>query len=254
MISFKDLHQGEEPLLLGNVWNVQSARIYEKSGCKALATSSSAVALSLGYEDGEEMSFEEYFYIIKRIKESVSIPLSVDLESGYGNTVGIVTSNIIRLLNIGIEGINLEDTYVVDGIRQLLDRDVFAEKLKDIFSTLKERRGDVFINIRTDPFLLGMENALEETLKKVKLFEELKADGVFVPCISDENDIKTVVSATQLPLNVMAVPGLPDFNVLKKLGVKRMTSGAFLNRYIYQQLEIMSENITNNKSFATLFV
>ncbi|MDR6525784.1 2-methylisocitrate lyase-like PEP mutase family enzyme [Chryseobacterium rhizosphaerae] len=253
MISFKDLHQGEEPLLLGNVWNVQSARIYEKLGYKALATSSSAVALSLGYEDGEEMRFEEYFYIIKRIKESVSIPLSVDLESGYGNTAGIVTSNILRLLDIGIAGINLEDTYVVDGIRQLLDREVFAEKLKDIFSTLKERRGDVFINIRTDPFLLGMENALEETLKRVKIFEELKADGVFVPCISDENDIKTVVSATQLPLNVMAVPGLPDFSVLKKLGVRRMTSGAFLNRYIYKQLEVMSEDITNNKSFTSLF-
>jgi len=253
MISFKDLHQGEEPLLLGNVWNVQSARIYEKLGYKALATSSSAVALSLGYEDGEEMSFEEYFYIIKRIKESVSIPLSVDLESGYGNTAGIVTSNILRLLDIGIAGINLEDTYVMDGIRQLLDREAFAEKLKDIFSTLKERRSDVFINIRTDPFLLGMENALEETLKRVKLFEELKADGVFVPCISDENDIKTVVSATQLPLNVMAVPGLPDFSVLKKLGVRRMTSGAFLNRYIYKQLEVMSEDITNNKSFTSLF-
>lgn len=253
MISFKDLHQGEEPLLLGNVWNVQSARIYEKLSYKALATSSSAVALSLGYEDGEEMSFEEYFYIIKRIKESVSIPLSVDLESGYGNTAGIVTSNILRLLDIGIAGINLEDTYVVDGIRQLLDREAFAEKLKDIFSTLKERRGDVFINIRTDPFLLGMENALEETLKRVKLFEELKADGVFVPCISDENDIKTVVSATRLPLNVMAVPGLPDFSVLKKLGVRRMTSGAFLNRYIYKQLEVMSEDITNNKSFTSLF-
>ncbi|GEN66107.1 isocitrate lyase/PEP mutase family protein [Chryseobacterium rhizosphaerae] len=253
MISFKDLHQGEEPLLLGNVWNVQSARIYEKLGYKALATSSSAVALSLGYEDGEEMSFEEYFYIIKRIKESVSIPLSVDLESGYGNTAGIVTSNILKLLDIGIAGINLEDTYVVDGIRQLLDREAFAEKLKDIFSTLKERRGNVFINIRTDPFLLGMENALEETLKRVKLFEELKADGVFVPCISDENDIKTVVSATRLPLNVMAVPGLPDFSVLKKLGVRRMTSGAFLNRYIYKQLEVMSEDITNNKSFTSLF-
>ncbi|CAH0167876.1 isocitrate lyase/phosphoenolpyruvate mutase family protein [Chryseobacterium sp. Bi04] len=253
MISFKELHQGEEPLLLGNVWNVQSAGIYEKSGCKALATSSSAMALSLGYEDGEEMSFEEYFYIIKRIKESVSIPLSVDLESGYGNTEEIIVSNIIRLLEIGIAGINLEDTYVVDGRRQLLNREVFAEKLKNIFSTLKDRRSDVFINIRTDPFLLGMENALEETLKRVKLFEELKADGVFVPCISNENDIKAVVSATQLPVNVMAVPGLPDFSVLKKLGVKRITSGAFLNRYVYQQLEIMSENIKNNKSFATLF-
>lgn len=253
MISFKDLHQSEEPLLLGNVWSVQSARVYEKLGYKALATSSSAVALSLGYEDGEQMSFEEYFYIIKRIKESVSIPLSVDLESGYGITNDIVVSNIIRLLDIGVAGINLEDTYFVDGERKLLDRDVFSEKLKDIFSKLKERRSEVFINIRTDPFLLGIENALEETIKRVECFEELKADGVFVPCMSSENDIKGVAGSTRLPLNVMAVPGLPDFNVLKKLGVKRITSGAFLNRYIYRELERISEDITNNKSFTSLF-
>ncbi|WP_185111109.1 isocitrate lyase/phosphoenolpyruvate mutase family protein, partial [Chryseobacterium contaminans] len=127
MISFKKLHQEEEPLLLGNVWNVQSAKVYQKSGYKALATSSSAVAMSLGYEDGEQMSFEEYFYMIKRIKASVSIPLSVDLEGGYGNTSEIVVSNIIKLLDIGIAGINLEDTCMADGERQLVDRNVFLE-------------------------------------------------------------------------------------------------------------------------------
>ncbi|REC44628.1 isocitrate lyase/PEP mutase family protein [Chryseobacterium pennipullorum] len=253
MSSFKELHHSDEPLLLGNVWNVQSARIYEKAGYKALATSSSAVALSLGYEDGEQISFEEYFYVIKRIKESVSIPLSVDLESGYGNTNEIVVSHIIRLLETGVAGINVEDSYVVDGERKLLDRDVFFEKLKDVFSKLKERRAEIFVNIRTDPFLLGIDNALEETLRRVKLFEELKADGVFVPCISNESDIKAVVHSTTLPLNVMAVPELPDFKVLKELGVSRMSSGDFLNRYIYKELERISEDIIDSQSFATLF-
>ncbi|WP_160138749.1 isocitrate lyase/phosphoenolpyruvate mutase family protein [Chryseobacterium sp. c4a] len=254
MISFKSLHQEEEPLLLGNVWNVQSAKVFEKLGYKALATSSSAVAMSLGYEDGEQMSFEEYFYIIKRIKASVSIPLSVDLEGGYGSTDEIVVSNIIKLLEIGVVGINLEDTYVIHGERKLLDRNVFFEKLSTILSMLKERRNEIFINIRTDPFLLGMENALEETLKRIEGFEKLNVDGIFVPGMTNEEDIKTIVHATSLPLNVMCLPDLPNFETLKSAGVKRITSGAFLNRHIYRELEKISDTITNSKSFTALFI
>ncbi|MCJ7935614.1 MAG: isocitrate lyase/phosphoenolpyruvate mutase family protein [Chryseobacterium sp.] len=253
MISFKSLHQGKEPLLLGNVWNAQSARAFEKSGYKALATSSSAVALSLGYEDGEQMTFEEYFYMIKRIKESVSIPLSVDLEAGYGPADDIIVSNILKLLDIGVAGINLEDTYVVEGKRELMDREAFYEKLEKIFLGLKERRGDIFINIRTDPFLLGIDNALEETLRRAELFEKLNADGIFVSGMTVDNDIKTVVNATSLPVNVMGLPDLPDFDTLTALGVKRITSGGFLNRHIYNELEIISTEIINNRSFSTLF-
>ena len=253
MIGFKNLHHEEEPLLLGNVWNVQSAKVYENLGYKALATSSSAVAMSLGYEDGEQ-SFEEYFYIIKRIKESVSIPLSVDLEGGYGSSPQIIASHIINLLEIGVVGINLEDSYINDGERQLLDRDVYFEKLSNILSMLKERRSEIFINVRIDPFLLRMENALEETLLRVTLFEKLAIDGVFIPGITQEADIKTVINATTLPVNVMAMPDLPDFETLKRAGVKRITSGAFSNRHIYHELERISDTIINNKSFSALFI
>ncbi|WP_250255217.1 isocitrate lyase/phosphoenolpyruvate mutase family protein [Chryseobacterium sp. Marseille-Q3244] len=254
MIGFKNLHHEEEPLLLGNVWNVQSAKVYENLGYKALATSSSAVAMSLGYEDGEQMSFEEYFYIIKRIKESVSIPLSVDLEGGYGSSPQIIASHIINLLEIGVVGINLEDSYINDGERQLLDRDVYFEKLSNILSMLKERRNEIFINVRIDPFLLRMENALEETLLRVTLFEKLAIDGVFIPGMTQEADIKTVINATSLPVNVMAMPDLPDFETLKRAGVKRITSGGFSNKHIYHELEKISDTIINNKSFSALFI
>ncbi|CAD0225497.1 isocitrate lyase/phosphoenolpyruvate mutase family protein [Chryseobacterium sp. JV274] len=254
MISFKQLHQSEEPLLLGNVWNVESAKVYEKLGYKALATSSSAVALSLGYEDGEQMTFEEYFYIITRIKESVSIPLSVDLESGYGSKNDTVVSNILQLIEAGVSGINIEDTYVAGGIRKLTDRKFFYEKLKDIFIKLGKSREKVFINIRTDAFLLNIENKLEETLERIKLFEELKADGVFIPCVTSENDIKTITEATSLPVNVMGVSDLPDFDTLKELGVKRITSGAFMYRHIYKELEKVSQVIRQERSFSKLLI
>ncbi len=251
---FKNLHQGESPVFIGNVWNVQSAKVYEELGFKALATSSSAVAKSLGYEDGEQMSFDEYFYMIQRISQCTSVPLSVDLESGYGKTAADIVDNIKRLSKIGVVGINIEDSAVTDGIRTFSDLDVFSDKLKSIISQLKQSGIEMFINVRTDPFLLNVDNALHETLQRIKLFDEVGVDGIFVPCITSESDIKQVVDSTNLPLNVMCMPELPDFEVLANLGVKRITSGNFLNGYIYQNLKNINQAISSEKSFSPVFL
>jgi len=251
---FKELHHQDEPLLLGNIWNVQSAKVYQKLGYKALATSSSALAHSLGYEDGEEMSFEEYFYMVERIVKSVDIPLSVDLEGGYGKMVDEIISNILKLAAIGVAGINIEDSVVIDGTRKLLTQEDIYKKLKPIISELKKNTVEIFINLRTDPFLLGIENPVDETLQRVKIFEELGVDGIFVPCITSENDIKAIVNAAEVPVNVMCMPELPDFETLKKLGVKRISSGNFLNEYIYNHLEDAGRRILAEQSFSPIFV
>lgn len=251
---FKELHQNEEPLLLGNVWNPQSAKVYEKLGYKALATSSSAVAHSLGYEDGENMTFGEYLYIIERILKSVSIPLTVDLEGGYGRNAEEIVSNISKLAEIGVVGINIEDSVMVNGIREITDKEIFYEKLKSIISKLKEKNIEIFVNLRTDPFLLGLENPVEETRQRIKLFEKAGIDGIFVPCITAENDIETIVNSTILPVTVMAMPELPDFITLKRLGVKRISSGNFANGYIYKSLEEKGREIIKEKSFSPIFI
>ncbi|UWX62234.1 isocitrate lyase/phosphoenolpyruvate mutase family protein [Chryseobacterium oranimense] len=251
---FKQLHHQDEPLLLGNVWNVQSAKIYQKLGYKALATSSSALAHSLGYEDGEEMSFGEYFYMVERILKSVDIPLSVDLEGGYGKTNDEIVSNILKLAAIGVAGINIEDSVVINGNRKLLTQEELHRKLEPIISELKKNAVEIFINLRTDPFLLGIENPVDETLQRIKILEELRVDGIFVPCITSEDDIKVIVNASEIPVNVMCMPGLPDFETLKKLGVKRISSGNFLNEYIYNQLEDAGHRILSEQSFLPIFV
>ncbi|KIC64050.1 isocitrate lyase/PEP mutase family protein [Chryseobacterium taiwanense] len=252
--TFKELHTNEEPLLLGNVWNPQSAKVYEKLGYKALATSSSAVAHSLGYEDGENMTFDEYLYIIERILKSISIPLTVDLEGGYGKNAEEIVSNISKLAERGVVGINIEDSVMVNGIRQITDKEIVYEKLKSVISKLKENNIDIFVNLRTDPFLLGLENPVEETLQRIKLFEKAGIDGIFVPCITSENDIETIVNSTILPVNVMAMPELPDFITLKRLGVKRISSGNFANGYIYKSLEEKGLEIIKEKSFSPIFI
>jgi 2-methylisocitrate lyase-like PEP mutase family enzyme len=129
---FNELHNQDEPLLLGNVWNAQSAKISEKLGFKSVGTSSAAIAHSLGYEDGENMPFSYYLFIIENIKKSVTIPLSVDLEAGYGNDEKTIISNILKLSNLGIVGINIEDSIVKDNLRTLENEIVFSKKLSII--------------------------------------------------------------------------------------------------------------------------
>lgn len=117
---FRELHQQESPLQIGNVWDCQSALMFEKSGYKAIGTSSAAIANSLGYEDGEQMSFEELNTIVKLIASKISIPLTVDMEGGYSRDAEQIINNIVIIYNAGVVGINLEDSAVSEG-RKILD-------------------------------------------------------------------------------------------------------------------------------------
>jgi 2-methylisocitrate lyase-like PEP mutase family enzyme len=252
---FKALHAREEPLLLGNAWNVQSAKVLEGLQVKAIATSSAAVAAALGYNDGEDMPFEEYLFMVKRIKASLNnnTPLSVDLEGGYGKTEEAIVSNIQRLYELGVAGINIEDSVVDSSGRSILKTEDFARKLANISNRLQELRINLFVNVRSDAFLLGLPNALQEALNRIAAFEKAGAHGIFLPCITAVEDIKAAVNATHLPLNVMCMPNLPDFSVLQSLGVKRISMGNFLNGTLYKKMESLSRDIISEGSFSVLF-
>lgn len=250
---FRDLHHQDQPLLIANVWNAQSARLFEKRQFKALATSSAAVASTLGYSDGEQMSFDEYLFIIKRIRIATSLPLSVDLEGGYGKTSTEVISNIRRLAGEGVVGINIEDSVMVNGVRNILDPNEFAEKLSQVSVGLKALGVDIFINVRCDAFLLGLPDGRNEAIKRIRMYEQLGADGIFLPCITDIGDIKVTVESTKLPLNVMCMPKLPDFEMLRNAGVKRISMGNFLSTFGYDQIEKVAEKIVQQKNFSALF-
>ena len=240
-------------MLLGNVWNVQSAAILQKQQYKAIATSSMAIAETLGYQDGEQMPFDEYLLIIKRIKASTTIPLSVDLEAGYGETEEEIVRNIKLLYDLGIAGINIEDSVVNNSGRVIVSADGFAKKLASITARLKALDIDIFINVRCDAFLLGLPNACDEAVNRIKLYEKSGANGIFLPCITAIDDIKATVNCTRLPVNVMCMPGLPDFEVLRSLHVKRISMGSFLNNAVYKRAEVLSQNIVKEGNFSGLF-
>jgi 2-methylisocitrate lyase-like PEP mutase family enzyme len=251
-MSFKKLHEQNNPLVICNVWDVASVKSAEKLNFQAIGTSSAAIATMLGYEDGEQMSFSELTYIVKRIIRNTELPVTVDIETGYSSDPKEIASHIKTLSDLGVVGINIEDSNVLNE-RTLINADDFAKKLSEIKKELAKENVSIFINVRTDTFLLGIENTLEECVKRIKLYESVGADGVFVPCIEKEEDIIAVVKSTALPVNVMCMPNLPDFNMLSKLGVKRISMGNFMFNEISNHLESTLNSVLQTQSFKPIF-
>lgn len=249
---FKKLHQSNDILHIGNVWDVKSALTMEKLGYKVLGTSSSAIADSLGYEDGEEIKFDELLKICKQILSKVNIPLSVDIEGGYSRDTKQIIDNIISLANIGVVGINIEDSIVVDGKRKILQKEKFRDILEEIKENLAKNNIDIFINVRVDSFILDLENSLEDVSKRVKIYEPF-SDGIFIPCIVDIKDIEKIVSIAKLPLNIMAMPNLEEFSILKKAGVTRISQGSFVYNNMINHLENKLNDIKKEGDFKSLF-
>jgi 2-methylisocitrate lyase-like PEP mutase family enzyme len=248
---FLKLHQGQSPFLIGNIWDVKSAEIFNAAGYKAIGSSSHAIAGASGYPDGEQVSFETILQVAKRVTKIISIPFTVDMEAGYSRTAEGIQTNIEKLHDAGVIGINLEDSLPA-AKRKLMDAKSFAGTVTAIADHISKKNMGIFFNIRTDAFLLGMPDALEETLPRVKLYEEAGAAGIFVPGIIQQQDISAIVQSTHLPINVMCMPGLPDFDVLAKLGVKRISMGGFFYNKVYQHVRQLSEAILNGDNFSSI--
>jgi 2-methylisocitrate lyase-like PEP mutase family enzyme len=251
--TFHSLHHQNSPLLIANAWNVPTAKVFEQLKYKAIATSSAAVAESLGYSDGETMPFDNYILIAKRIVASVAVPVSVDIEGGYGKTVEEIAANITALANIGVSGVNIEDSTLSEGKRVMSEPNVFADKMKSIATILDTNGVKVFINLRTDSFLIGVPDTLKDALKRIAVYNDCGVHGIFVPCITKPDDIKACTATSNLPINVMCMPDLPDFKQLGDAGVKRVSMGPFPYRKVYKMLEGMTEEVLKDGNFKAYF-
>ncbi len=252
-MNFRELHKSKDIFVIGNIWDVQTAMSAQTLGFDAVATSSAAIANTLGFDDGEEMPFADLLFIVERISDKISIPLSVDIESGYSRNASDITSHIKQLAALGVSGINIEDSIVENGKRALIDIDEFASTIKRIQNELKHEHIDIFINVRTDPYLIGEENPLAETIKRTKAFDAAGADGIFIPGVVNQDDIEHLVSTTMLPLNVYAMPDLSDFPSLQAIGVKRLSSGNWVHQSMHNYFVEKMKNVKASASFAALF-
>lgn len=244
----KDLHYQNQPLMIANTWDAISAKAAEKAGLQVMGTSSHAIANILGFEDGEVIPFDEMFFIIEKIAKSTSLLISSDIEAGYSENPEEVAKNVEKLVNIGVVGINLEDGLTHGKTRSLGNEKILADKIKSIKKTLKSQGKDVFINARIDTYTTKHPQALEETLKRISIYEQAGADAFFIPLINEEKDIKAVFEITKLPLNVFMKEGLKTYEEFAKLGVHRISSGNGIHAVVTKATENAFKKLNENKS------
>lgn len=214
--AFRALHRGPAPLILVNAWDAGSARLMASLGARAVATTSAAVAWAHGYPDGDALPRDLLLTSVSAIVAAVDVPVSVDVEGGFGDDPAAVADLVAAVVAAGAVGINIEDGSAAP--------DLLCAKLVAIRAACP----DLFINARTDVYLRGLVGAderLAETLRRVALYAAAGVDGIFVPGIA-LGDIAAVVAATPLPVNVLARPGLPDAAGLGALGVRRLSAGS----------------------------
>ena len=227
-ILFRQLHRGPAPLVLPNVWDVASARIFEETGFPALATTSAGVAFSLGYPDGQRIPPEEMIARIARIARAIKVPLSADIESGYGSTSEAAAQTTRELIQAGAIGMNLEDA-ADDPARPLLDLELAVEKIQAVRKAAAQAGVPVVVNARTDVYLLpGAQPAAgyDEAHRRLIAYRDAGADCVFAPGLKDADTIGRLARDLQCPLNILAVPGSPSIPELQKLGVARVSLGS----------------------------
>lgn len=230
---FHSLHTGDL-LMLANCWDAGSARIAAAAGAKALATSSAAVAWSHGYADGSTLPRELLMVSVKGILRASTLPLTVDAEDGYSDDPAQAASLVGELIDAGVVGINIEDGA---GTPALL-----VDKIRAIRAIAAERGVNLFINVRTDVYLrgLGGDAPVAEVIRRAELYKEAGASGLFVPGIAAEEDIAAVIAATRLPLNVIALDGVPAPARLAQLGVRRLSAGSAISEVMFGCVDALS--------------
>jgi len=249
---FKQLHYQSTPLLIGNVWDVVSAKAFEQKGFKAIATSSAALARTMGYEDGEQIPFDLLLTMVKRIISNINIPLSVDMEGGYSRNIEQIIQNIESIYETGAVGINIEDSVKAEK-PYMLSEDNFKKILSSIKEVFERKNINMFINARTDAYVIKLPDPLKETIKRLKAYELAGASGIFVPFLADKDEIKQIVESTTLPVNVFATPALPTFNELSELGVRRISMATMVHRSTIKSLEKIIQTILDDQSFKSLY-
>ncbi|TCN40516.1 2-methylisocitrate lyase-like PEP mutase family enzyme [Kribbella orskensis] len=243
--AFRALHHGSAPLVLPNAWDAGSAKAIEAAGARAIATTSAGVSWALGVEDGGGLSRADALDALRRIVAVVSVPVTADIEAGYGATPADVASTVAEVIEIGIVGINLEDS----SNGSLLEATAQAERIAAAREAAVAAGLDLCINARTDTYLFGDGTG---TLQRAKLYAEAGADVLFIPGVTDPPTIQELVAGSPLPLNIMVGPGAPTVGDLTSLGVARISLGPAITTAAYNLAAATTRELLAAGTYTTL--
>lgn len=226
---FRALHDRRQVLLLPNAWDAGSARVFDRLGFAAIATTSGGMAWSLGHADGERMPLAEVVEAARRIVRATTRPVSVDFEAGYGDTPAEVAASVRAIVDAGVAGINLEDGIAPARLRT---PDEAARRIAAAREAAGAAGVPVFINARVDCWLVetaaSAADRRAETIRRARAYLAAGADGIYPIGVAGRDDIAALVQAIDAPVNVGARPGLPDLAELGRLGVARVSTATRL--------------------------
>ena len=226
--AFAALHVKGDPVIIFNIWDAGSAAAVAVAGAKVIGTGSWSVAAAQGYVDGQELPLPLLEQIVGRIVLSVEQPVTVDFEGAYAEAADQAAANVMRLIELGVVGINFEDQVVssgnaIYGIEQQSARIAAIRQAADL------RLSGFFINARTDLFLHAPRERhaglVDEAIERGRAYAAAGASGFFVPGLADADLIGRVCAEVALPVNIMTFPGVPAMAELKALGVGRVSHG-----------------------------
>jgi 2-methylisocitrate lyase-like PEP mutase family enzyme len=243
---FHALHK-PGPLALPNAWDVASALVVEAAGATAVATTSAGVAWSLGAADGDHIARDRVVDLVARIVAAVGIPVSADIETGFGATAGEVAETVRAVAEAGASGVNIEDGL---GAGQ---RDV-AEQAER-YAAAHEAAPELYINARVDTFLRGVGDPatrLERTLERAAKFLEAGASGIFVPGVTDLEIVTELAKGIPAPLNVLVGPGAPAVDELAKAGVARVSLGSAVAEAAYAVASRAAEELLTRGTYVSV--
>ena len=225
---FLELHHGPKILVLPNAWDVASARLFEDAGFPAIGTTSAGVANSLGYADGQKIPREEMLAAVRRIAEAVEVPVTADVEAGFGSTPEEVAGTAQAVIAAGAVGMNLEDG--AEGKpNSLADVNLQKEIIQAVLEVVEGAGVPFVLNARTDIFLYGIgpaETRMARAIERLNAYRAAGAQSLFAPGVKDEETIAQLARGVAGPLNILATVGTPTIQELQHLGVARVSVGS----------------------------
>lgn len=252
---FRSLHHASHALALPNAWDAASARIFEQVGFPAIATTSAGIAAMMGYPDEQMIPRDQMMLILERILASVDVPVTADLEAGYGKTIAEVVETIHQAIRLGVVGVNLEDnTRLPDP--PVMDLEYQCDLIRAVRSAAQADGVPLVINARIDIYLRevgAVTGRYDRTLERAAAYLAAGADCVFPIGLSDGVKIARLVQQVDGPINILAGPGTPTVHELDLMGVRRITCGSGLMRSTLPFIQRMGERLLHAEDLSDLF-
>lgn len=252
--AFRAMHSASKLLLLANVWDVASARIIEEAGFPAIATTSAGIAFAQGYPDGQKISADRMLAVIEQIARAVKVPVTADVEAGYGVTPESAAETARAVIEAGAVGMNLEDA-TGDARRPLFDLTLQLEKIAAIREASSSLRVPLVLNARTDVYLLQLGDPAKRydaALSRLQAYRDAGADCLFIPGLRDAATIGRIVKDLGCAVNILGGPGTPSAAELLALGVRRVSLGSAPMRATLGLLRRVADELKTDGTYTTL--